>query len=95
METVGILQAARESGIPLAALRSVSDGPQAPIPFDMETVMDDEYNFRLDRLLQAVLKQPRLLLQSSQMIRNSRIAADNAAISVLALLNQPGSLLSD
>jgi adenosylhomocysteine nucleosidase len=94
METAGILQAARENGISLLALRSVSDGPRSPIPFDLETVMDDENNFRPGRLLRAILQHPLLLLQSRQMVRNSQIAADNAAIAVAVLLNSPGSLIS-
>jgi adenosylhomocysteine nucleosidase len=88
METAGILRVAAESGIPLVVLRSVSDDPLAPIPFDLEMVMDDKYNFQPGRLLQAVLKHPRIFLQFGQMIRNSRIAADNAAIAVAAALNQ-------
>jgi adenosylhomocysteine nucleosidase len=92
METAGILQAAAGNQTPLVILRSVSDGPLAPIPFDLETVMDDEYNFLPGQLLLAILKQPRLLLQSRRMTRNSRIAADNAAVAVMAVLEQPGSL---
>jgi len=92
METAGILQVALENEIPLIALRSISDSPRSPIPFDLENVMDDEYNFRTGRLLLEVLRQPAILFHSAQMIRNSQIAADDAAAAVLAILNQPGML---
>lgn len=87
METAGILQAASANGIPLTVLRAVSDNPLEPIPFDLGAVMDDECNFRVGRLFQAILKHPRLLLLTWKMTRNSRIAADNAAIAVTASLS--------
>jgi adenosylhomocysteine nucleosidase len=92
METAGILQVAAENKIPLIVLRSVSDDPCSPIPFDLETVMDDEYNFRPGRLLLQILKRPGILFRSRQMITNSRLAADNAAAAVWAVLSQPGAL---
>ena len=95
METAGILPVAEESGIPLVVLRSVSDGPLAPLPFDLGTVMDEDYNLQPGRLLLAVLKHPRLLLQSGRMLKNSRIAADNAAIAVAAVLGQLLPLISN
>ena len=86
METAGILQATEASGTPLVVLRAVSDNPSAPIPFDLATVMDDDSNLKPGRLISMLLKNPRLLLQSGQMMKNSRIAADNAAIVVTAIL---------
>jgi nucleoside phosphorylase len=94
METAGILEATGESGTPLVVLRSVSDGPLAPLPFDLETIMDDDYNLLPGRLLLAVLKHPRSLLQSGKMMKNSRIAADNAAIAVVAVLGQSSPLMT-
>jgi nucleoside phosphorylase len=94
METSGILEAAKESGVPLIVLRSVSDGPKARVPFDLEKVMDDNYIFRPSKLLLDVLLHPRILFLSVRMIRNSRIAADQAAIAVMTVLDQPGSFLS-
>jgi len=40
METTGIMSAAAEKSIPVLSLRAISDGPRAPIPFDLETMMD-------------------------------------------------------
>ena len=94
METAGIAQVAAEMGIPLLSIRSISDGPQAPIPFDLEAVMDEDYNFRMGRLLMLVLRRPQLILQSQQVLRNSRKAAGHAARALLAALSQPSPVIS-
>ena len=87
METAGILQSARGHGIPLVVLRSISDGPAAPIPFDIESMMDENYNLRIGRIIGAILRHPKILRQALQMGKNSKIAARNAAIAVKALLS--------
>lgn len=87
METAGILRAAHANGIPLVVLRSISDGPAAPIPFDIESMMDENYNLRIGRILGVILRHPKILRQALQMGKNSEIAARNAAIAVKALLS--------
>lgn len=87
METAGIFKSAQEVGVPLVVLRSISDGPAAPIPFDIESMMDEDYNLRIGRILWEVLRHPRILHQALQMGKNSEMAARNAAIAVKALLS--------
>jgi len=94
METAGIAQAAAAAGIPLLSIRSISDGPEAPIPFDLEKIMDEEYNLMPGKLIQAILRDPRILLKSRRMIRNSGRAAEHAALAVIAALSQPGVLIA-
>jgi adenosylhomocysteine nucleosidase len=89
METAGIAQVAAENGIPLLSLRAISDGPRAPIPFDLGDMMDENANLRVGRMLKALVRHPGILLQSGKLIRNTRVAADNAAIALVALLSQP------
>ena len=84
MESAGILEACLESGIPLVVLRSISDSPLAPIPFDLGQVMDANSNLRIGKLVKEVIKNPRLLLLVGRMTRNSQIAAENAAVATLA-----------
>ena len=93
METAGIAQVAAEKGIPLLSLRAVSDGPQAPIPLDLEALMDEDANLRIGKLIGMVLRQPRILLQSRQMMQNSRKAADHAAMALVAALSQPSPVI--
>ena len=87
METAGIAEVAADNGIPLLSLRSISDGPRAPVPVDLGEVMDENANLIASKLLKLVLRNPRLLLQSRRMMRNSRLAADNAAIALVAALS--------
>jgi adenosylhomocysteine nucleosidase len=94
METAGIAQVAAERGIPLIALRAVSDNPQAPIPLDLEMVYDDEYNLQIGQIIKTVLRHPGMLFRSTQVGRNIRTAADNAAIALVAALSQPLPVLA-
>jgi adenosylhomocysteine nucleosidase len=89
METAGIAQVAVENGIPLFSLRAISDGPRAPLPFDLGEMMDKDANLRVGKMLKFVVRHPGILLQSRQLIRNTRIATDNAAIALVAALSQP------
>ena len=92
METAGIAQVAAEARIPLLSIRSISDGPRAPIPFNLEGMLDDEYNFRLSKLLLLVLHRPGIMFEFLQMLQNSRKAAENAAQVLVAMLSQPASI---
>ena len=87
METAGIARVAAEKNITLFSLRAISDGPRAPIPFDLGEVMDADANLQMGKLLKAILRNPKLLLQARQMNRNSRTAEDNAAMALIAVVN--------
>jgi hypothetical protein len=89
METAGIATVAAEKGIPLLSLRAISDGPCAPIPFDLGEMMDEDANLQAGRLLKAIVRNPRIVFQSRRLMRNSKIAADNAAAALSAALSQP------
>lgn len=89
METVGIVQVAEEKGIPLLSVRAISDCPSEPIPFDLDATIDEDGNLRLGKMISMVIRQPKILFQSRQLIRNVKMAADNAAIALIAALCQP------
>lgn len=94
METAGIARVAAEMGLPLVSVRSISDGPQAPIPFNLEAVLDEEANFRVGAMLRIVLRNPRIIFQSQKLMQNSEKAADHAARAVIAMLSQPSPIIS-
>jgi adenosylhomocysteine nucleosidase len=94
METMGIVQVAMEQGIPLLSLRGISDGPRTPIPFDLEAAMDEDYNLRTGVIIKSVLRHPKVMLQLGQMRRNTRKAAESAAIALMAALSQPEPVFS-
>jgi nucleoside phosphorylase len=86
METAGIAQVAMEKGIPLLSMRAISDGPRAPLPFDLGEIMDKDANLRLSKILMAIVRKPSIILRFSELMRNSRLAADNAAIALIAAI---------
>ncbi len=86
METAGIAQVAAESGIPLLSIRAISDGPRAPIPFDLGEIIDEDANLRLGRALMVIVRHPKTILQLGGMMRNTKIAADNAAAALFHAL---------
>jgi adenosylhomocysteine nucleosidase len=93
METVGIAQVAAEKGIPLLSLRAISDGPRAPLPFNLEAVMDEDYNLRIGKIFKSILFHPRILLKLMLLGTNTRLAAVNAATALIAALSQTDALL--
>lgn len=95
METAGIAQVAAEVGVPLVSIRSISDNPQAPIPIDLEAAMDENDNLRIDRLIMMTLRNPRMIFQSSQMMKNTRIAANHAALVVIAVLGEHSPIVNN
>ncbi len=86
METAGIAAAAAQADVPLLALRGISDNPQEPIPLDPGAVLDAEYHLRIGKLLWVLLRRPQILLQFRRFRRNTTLAADHAALAVLAVI---------
>ncbi|HEX7599244.1 MAG TPA: hypothetical protein VF518_13590 [Polyangia bacterium] len=93
METMGIARVAAQHGIPLLSLRAISDGPGAPIPFDLAAMMDEEFNLRTGKLLRMLLGNPRLLPSLVRMGENTRLAAGNAAAALIAALIAKGEVV--
>ena len=88
METFGVARVAAEKGIALLSIRSISDGPESPIPFDLDGMMDEQYNLRIGKILSAILRQPKIIFKFKHLAQNSRKASDHAAIALLAILSQ-------
>jgi adenosylhomocysteine nucleosidase len=88
METFAIAEVAASLGVPLLALRSISDSPEAPIPFPVEKMYNAEYRLRIGWMLREILRRPGLIAKLARLTRNSDLAAENAACAVLAFLNR-------
>jgi hypothetical protein len=50
--------------------------------------MDEDANLQFGRMLKAVVRHPGIVLQFRRLIRNTWIAADNAAVALVAVLSQ-------
>ena len=94
METAGITHVAAEQGIAFMALRAVSDGPRAPLPFDLESMLDEDFKLDIGKIIMTVLRHPHIILQSHRIVRNVEKAAENAAIALVAALGQLLPVLS-
>jgi nucleoside phosphorylase len=86
METAGIAQAAGENGVPILSIRAISDGPRAPIPFNLGEIMDENGNLRAGGLITAIIRHPGIVLKLRGLIQNTKIAAANVAMAVLSAL---------
>ena len=95
METSGIAQSAADKGVPLVSIRSISDNPQAPIPIDIKSAMDEDDNLLWGKLFMMVFRDPKIIFQSSRMMNNSRIAAHNAALAVIAVLKESSPIINE
>jgi len=93
METMGIARAAAEEGIALLSIRAISDGPRAPIPFNLEAMMDEEDTLRIGEIIKTILGHPRMIPQLFRMALNTKMAAQNAAMALVAALSQPGPVI--
>ncbi len=86
METAAVAQAAAQHGIPLLALRAVSDNPAEPLLINPDEVMDENYRLQIGKMLRLLIRHPKILLRAGRIQRNSTLAAENAALAVMAAL---------
>jgi len=89
METAGVARVAEEMGIPLLALRALSDTPQEPIPFDIEAFTTGKVGTRLHRIARTFLQHPGIIFQLLRLGQNTEKAAQNAALALVTALSQP------
>jgi len=57
-------------------------------------MMDEQYNLRTGKILRTILGHPQMLTQLMRMSRNTNLAAENAAIALIAALSLPGPVIS-
>jgi adenosylhomocysteine nucleosidase len=88
METAAIAQACSTQGVPVLALRGVSDSVDHPLPFDLEEYLDREQNVRVGRLLAGLVRDPSLFTRLNLLRRNAARAAENCAVAMSAALEK-------
>jgi len=79
METSAVAEAAARNGIPLVALRAISDAAKEEFLFSLDEITDRELNIRIHKVLFTIVKKPRILPQMIRLAKNSKQAADNLA----------------
>lgn len=86
METAAVAQVAVLAGIPLIAVRSISDGAEDELGFTIDEFTDKDMNIRLWRVLRCIARKPWLVPQLLRLARNTKAAGNNLAAAVAALL---------
>lgn len=75
MESAAIARVAAQSGIPFAAIRSVSDPADEELDFTLDEFCDSRMRIRPHRVLLTILRKPRIIPQLIRLAGNSRVAA--------------------
>jgi len=94
METHGIARVAARHGIPLLAIRAVSDSLDESLPFSLEDFTDPAFNLRVAAFIAHTIRHPRILPRLMRLKRNTRAAAESAAVAVLAALSVAAPIIS-
>lgn len=79
METAAILEVAAEAGVPMVAVRGISDAADEELDFSLDEFTDPELNLKISRVLLTVAKRPRIIPQLIRLARNSSKAGKNLA----------------
>jgi adenosylhomocysteine nucleosidase len=88
METAGIARLAAEQGIPLLALRAVSDLVGKELSFGINALTDEELTPRMGKIVMAVLCRPRVFSQLLRLAWHVQRASQNLALALVAALRQ-------
>lgn len=80
METSAVAEIAERNGIPLVALRAISDAAEEELLFSLDEFTDRDLNIHLGKVLLAIAKRPHILPQLIRLAQNSKQAANNLAI---------------
>lgn len=86
METSAIAQTAHKEKVPLLAIRAISDGADEELQFSIEEFTDKNMKIFLPKVLLAVAKNPRIIPQLLRLSKNSKVAGENLATALLAIL---------
>lgn len=80
METSAVAETAARSGIPLIAVRAISDPAEEELLFSLEEITDRQLNIRIGKVLVAMAKNPRIVPQLIRLAKNAKLAGTNLAL---------------
>ena len=82
METAALLRAAEKAGIPVVAVRGVSDPAHEELGFSIAEFCDAELKISLPRVLRCIVRKPWIIPQLVRLSGNSKKAGKNLALCV-------------
>ncbi|HJV65074.1 MAG TPA: nucleoside phosphorylase [Geomonas sp.] len=74
METAAVVAAAHQAGIPVVAVRGISDAADEELGFSLEEFCDADFNLRIGRVLLCVAKRPWIIPQLLRLAANTKRA---------------------
>ncbi len=80
METCAVAQTACRNGIPLVAVRAISDAAEEELLFSLDEITDRDLKVRIGKVLIAIAKKPRILPQLLRLAKNAKLAGNNLAL---------------
>jgi len=80
METSAVAETAARDGIPLVAVRAISDAAGEELLFSLDEITDQDLNIRIGKVLISIAKKPRILSQMLRLAKNTKLAGNNLAI---------------
>lgn len=86
METAALRREAGRAGIPVIAVRGISDAAQEELDFSLEEFCDAELQIRLPRVLWTVARKPWIIPQLIRLSGNTRRAGEKLAEGVYLVL---------
>lgn len=84
METAAVAAVMARHGIPLVALRGVSDGAEEELAFSLDEFTDSEMRIRPAKVLVTIARKPWIVPQLARLARNTRVAGVSLAAAVTA-----------
>jgi adenosylhomocysteine nucleosidase len=92
METAAVAMTAARKGIPLVAVRCVSDEAGEELGFSIGELTGDGMRIRIGRVLLTLTKKPWIIPQMMRLSRNSKTAGENLALAICAMLEDTAEL---
>lgn len=86
METFAVARVAAKYGIPLHAVRCISDASDEELGFGMDEFCDRDLNLNLWRVMWTVARKPWIIPQLVRLARNSKLAGERLAESIMIVL---------
>jgi adenosylhomocysteine nucleosidase len=90
METAAVLREAEQAGIPVVAVRGVSDAAHDELGFSIDEFCDAELRINVSRILRCIAGKPWIIPQLVKLSGNSRRAGKNLALCVELALQALG-----
>lgn len=87
MESAAVARIATREGVPLVALRAISDAAAEELGFTIDEFTDREMRIRVWKVLITIAKKPWIVPQLVRLAKNARLAGQNLALAVRSAIS--------